>query len=386
MKKRIKFFILFTLPALSFLSSCKPKDQRVTSITLDRDSMAMQIGDQRQLEAIVLPLSATLSNPIYWHTRNANVATVDADGRITAIYSGQCYVVARSGECYDSCLIQVEHLLYNCEPTHAVGYFLGDTLHNNTSNMQLRLFENGLTAAPDGTISGLGTFCNLDLIGNIGDTLPMGDFVPDNDLHASGSFRPGSRELRNGYYYFTGTYLGQYTADGLHVVLLKGGSCHIDTAGGHVTAIGVFAGINGESVNIAYSGAVTINDCTPNAPLPEVLTLTFGNISIEKLPPRDNLGLFAMKATAGTNLLRFEMRTPLGAATPPEGRYELTEDIHAFALTLSDTAARSGTLLIENGVAVALTSGYAICSKNEYNVWHVECVFRDTQGRIIQGR
>ena len=61
------------------------------SVKLDRDDMTLGLGEQRRLSPI---LPKNRYSPISFETADANVATVDADGRVTAVGLGQTTVTA----------------------------------------------------------------------------------------------------------------------------------------------------------------------------------------------------------------------------------------------------------------------------------------------------
>ena len=67
----------------------------VKSITLNMDTLEMQVGDSRQLEATILPDNAT-DKSIEWTSSDKAVATVDANGVVTAIKEGSAYIMVKS--------------------------------------------------------------------------------------------------------------------------------------------------------------------------------------------------------------------------------------------------------------------------------------------------
>ena len=73
----------------------------VTSITLDKTSLSMQVGETEAITAIVSPDNAT-DKTVEWGSSDVAVATV-ADGIITAKKSGEAIITAKSGSCIAEC-------------------------------------------------------------------------------------------------------------------------------------------------------------------------------------------------------------------------------------------------------------------------------------------
>ena len=69
----------------------------VHTINLSATNVAMKIGDVEQLSATVLPDNATDSS-IVWSSGNEAVATVDAQGRVTAVAEGNTNIVATAAD------------------------------------------------------------------------------------------------------------------------------------------------------------------------------------------------------------------------------------------------------------------------------------------------
>ncbi len=69
--------------------------------------LAMKVGDSYQLEVIIEPLSSTYANTVSWTSSDPNVATVDAAGNVTAVYTGECEIIAKAGHKTASCRVVV---------------------------------------------------------------------------------------------------------------------------------------------------------------------------------------------------------------------------------------------------------------------------------------
>lgn len=77
----------------------------VTSISLDKTSLSMQVGDTETLTATVKPDDAT-DKTVVWTSSDDAVASV-SNGKITALKSGKVTIVAKSGTCSAECLVTV---------------------------------------------------------------------------------------------------------------------------------------------------------------------------------------------------------------------------------------------------------------------------------------
>ena len=71
----------------------EPTTVLATSITLDQIEAELTAGQTLQLTATVLPENAT-DKTVAWTSNDENVATVSADGLVTATGKGKCYITA----------------------------------------------------------------------------------------------------------------------------------------------------------------------------------------------------------------------------------------------------------------------------------------------------
>ena len=77
----------------------------VTSITLDKTSLSMKVGETETITATVNPGNAT-DKSVTWGSSDVSVATV-SDGKVTAKKSGTAIITAKSGSCIAECTIAV---------------------------------------------------------------------------------------------------------------------------------------------------------------------------------------------------------------------------------------------------------------------------------------
>ena len=102
--------------------------QRVESLTLSKDALLMDIGQTQTLTAEILPADAYNQNLI-WITSDANVATVDAQGKVTAVSGGiaTISVVSEDGAKTATCAVSVN------EVYHTVTYIVDEAVYEEFS-------------------------------------------------------------------------------------------------------------------------------------------------------------------------------------------------------------------------------------------------------------
>lgn len=77
----------------------------VTSITLDKTSLSMKVGETETITATVNPDNAT-DKTVVWGSSDVSVATV-SDGKVTAKKSGTVTITAKAGSCIAECTVSV---------------------------------------------------------------------------------------------------------------------------------------------------------------------------------------------------------------------------------------------------------------------------------------
>ncbi|MDN4476882.1 Ig-like domain-containing protein, partial [Demequina sp. SYSU T00192] len=70
---------------------------RATGVILDRETMTLQLGTTKALQALVLP-EDTANTAVTWASDDESVATVDADGAVTGVALGQATVTATADD------------------------------------------------------------------------------------------------------------------------------------------------------------------------------------------------------------------------------------------------------------------------------------------------
>ena len=80
----------------------------VSGITLDKTELALIVGDAAvQLKATVAPDNAT-DKTVTWSIDKPAVATVDKDGKVTAVAAGEATITAKAGDKTATCKVTVK--------------------------------------------------------------------------------------------------------------------------------------------------------------------------------------------------------------------------------------------------------------------------------------
>ena len=82
------------------------KDVPVSSIMLDKTELTLSVGDQETLVATVKPDNAT-EKTVTWASSNEDVASVDENGKVTAISIGNVIISAKAGNITAECNVTI---------------------------------------------------------------------------------------------------------------------------------------------------------------------------------------------------------------------------------------------------------------------------------------
>lgn len=369
-----KTYALFAL-ALFALAACDKHP--VSSVTLDRNSLTLQVGEQYQLEAVVTPFSAAMHNHVSWESSDESVASVSSDGTVTAIYTGSCVITAKAGKKSASCAVEVGKLDYEFAFERAVALYYGDAYEVGTNNFALRLLGNGVTIDRDGALGGEGVFFNIDLNAPVGNRTVPPHVYELSDRRGEYTFAAGELEERDGVQYATGTFVGQRTAEGLAVVFVKSGSFWVNAADGVYTLEGRFEGEHRETVVISFTGAIDVIDKSGETPQ---ASYTFASSALAQKflgdVRGDGLNQFQFTAADADTTLIFTLYAPLSVTDRcPVGEYGFSgERSHSIASAVFDVAGRA--FAVSSGEVTVAESGGAQT---------VLCRFVDETGRVVQG-
>ena len=108
MKNRLYLFVSLLLAVCFMAWSCVETEQEVPveDIILSQYDAAMTVGDVLILEATIQPANATEKN-VSWSSSVASVATVDNNGKVTAVGVGKAVIIAKAGGLLAPCSVVV---------------------------------------------------------------------------------------------------------------------------------------------------------------------------------------------------------------------------------------------------------------------------------------
>ena len=114
----------------------------VTSVALDKTTLALTVGGEGQLTATVAPDNVT-DKTVTWSSDKTSVATVDATGNVTAVAEGEATITAKAGDKTATCKVTVN------KKAGAISYATAsvDKTFGDAN------FTNELTKTGDGTVT-----------------------------------------------------------------------------------------------------------------------------------------------------------------------------------------------------------------------------------------
>lgn len=98
---------VLTFAASIFSTACKDDEKiAVETVTLTPTALSLKVGETRKIEAAVLPENAE-NKTIVWNSDDGATASVDTEGVVTALKSGQTTVRAAAGNITAACAVTV---------------------------------------------------------------------------------------------------------------------------------------------------------------------------------------------------------------------------------------------------------------------------------------
>ena len=81
----------------------------VSSVTLDKTSLELEIGQKATLVATIKPDNAA-DKTVTWSSSDTKIATVDANGEVSAIDEGEATITAKAGDKTAECIVTVKRV------------------------------------------------------------------------------------------------------------------------------------------------------------------------------------------------------------------------------------------------------------------------------------
>ena len=104
-KMELSDSIAFVTTSIKYTLSTSSQTVAVESVTLNKTTLTMDIGDEETLTATVAPNNAT-NKTVTWSSSDNAVATVE-NGKVTAIAAGTATITAKAGDKTDTCSVTV---------------------------------------------------------------------------------------------------------------------------------------------------------------------------------------------------------------------------------------------------------------------------------------
>lgn len=203
----------------------------VESITLDKTSITLEEGESKTIIANVAPNNAT-NKTVSWISSNTSVATVDQNGKVTAIIEGTATITAKAEEKQATCIVTVEKampkitslsfggsalyvssgysytLKADVSPADAVGKFTWKS--SNSSRVSVSGNGNTATVTPNSASTGYTTVTLTDSRSGLSASIRVYTYID------SFSWNESSGETYGGYPLITiplgGTYQVKYSS------------------------------------------------------------------------------------------------------------------------------------------------------------------------------
>ena len=323
------------ISALALTSCTDPTE--TTGITLNPTEMTLNVGETRQIELLIEPLSSSIYNQKYWRSSDQNVATVDDKGNVTAVYAGTCTITATVGDYKATCKVTVQAPQYDLQMANAAVYITGFDTETGAMTQVLRLYDNGLTMDSTGDVTGNGLMLSLALCAPAStDTLAAGSYTV-SDIHSEYTIKPGEYREEGGKYYVSGSFLGQYTDDGLTVLLLTSGSVEITDGEGSYSVTASLDGDYGENVKVEWGG-VPAKYRADTVLSPDQFFYASAEIIDTLIAEETTVKHAIVRLKDGEKVLKMTLRLPLSAtAELVAGRYQTSENQQPYTIILSES-------------------------------------------------
>ena len=371
----IKIKHIFILLMAVVLTSCKD-ETKVTGVTLNPSEMKLAIGETRQIELLIEPLSSQIYNQKYWSSSDENVAIVDERGNVTGIYAGTCTITATVGDIKAFCQVTVETPTYNLKFSNGIVFNNGVDEESGSNIKILRLYDDGLEIDSIGNVTGNGLMLNLYVCSNATTEALVEGVYQVNDSKQPFTVLPGELKEVDGSTYATGSFLGQYSDQGLGVLFATAGIMKVTKEGDEYTVECTLDGSLNEHIEASFAGKIAVfrGDTTY-----EVRELKYHNVTAKDtiMENETTLKHTILTFDCGEERVTMTLRMPKSSQEQVmEGRYTYSGETKSYTImedakigkseiiggTLDITKNDEGTLLYtgsfttEEG-AVRLSSG-----------------------------
>ena len=81
------------------------EDKRVTAITLNKKTATLKAGKTLQLKIKKITPKDAVNQKVKWKSSNRKVATVDKNGKVTAVKAGTCKITCTAADGSKVCVV-----------------------------------------------------------------------------------------------------------------------------------------------------------------------------------------------------------------------------------------------------------------------------------------
>lgn len=359
----MKHKLLYIIICFFCLISCD-NETKVEHVHLNPTELNLNIGESYQIEMLIEPISAIIYNPVSWHTSNPNVAQVDNKGNVTARYAGECLIIGKTKHHEAYCKVTVRAPKYQIEFTKAILFDEGIKLETNQRNLILRLYNDNLTIDSTGAMTGNGLFLNINLYAPFDSKqLPFGNYETSDTINDF-TILPGALRQENNTYYATGSYLGEYSDNGLSAIFLTKGNVSIENSSNYEISCS-FTGQQKESIKATFNGSIDIYDTSQEN---KITIIEYNDAKTESIELTEEPNLNHVKISLSNNdtIVTFVARTPKSIKTLPKGNYYLSDNTIAYTLV-----PKLCNISSKNTTSTLLEATLQI-TENEYNATFVD--------------
>ena len=270
--KKISSFL--TIISFTLLMSCVKNE--VTSITLDKTTLSINVGQSDSITTTVALTGDITKQPVTWSASDPKIVTLkggafqDAVSKtnagtitqkiiITALSAGTTNITIQVGDKNVSVQVVVSQKIYNF--TQALASNWGDYYETGkTSNFDLYLLEKGLSVDTAGNLTGAGTYLYLDFnVPITQEAIQSGNYILANTGDVN-TFFPGQIVQYQNQSYVVGTRIVTVDKAGSTLYLIKDGHYSISAIGGNFVVEGDITTITNEVIRFTYTGVISVTD------------------------------------------------------------------------------------------------------------------------------
>lgn len=327
MRARLLIMMLIVLTVVG----CQ-NETKVQSIAVEPTELTLAIGESRQIELTITPTSAQIYNLKYWSSSNPKVARVDSRGNVTGIYAGTAVITATVDSHKATCLVTVETPVYDLSFDRATVFLNGTDPETGSVNVVIRLHDNRVAIDSAGNISGNGLMLNLASFAPATASGLAQGIYNVADSHTDYTLLPGTIVTEGSASYIIGTFLGQYTDDGLGVVQVAAGTMNIARRAEEWSITCDLTGPQNEIIRATWQGTPIIYNADTVYPTEELI---YSRVSIADTTVAEEPQVRHTYLRFNTDLGPVEMtlRLPLGSPTTiMAGRYTMSPEPESFTV------------------------------------------------------